>query len=206
MKKTIEYIDPYLAKDKPGYSYGDAPSIRAGITDPDAVELWKTVMRQVRKTENGKKKIVLNAPVTASRLLADKIVEFMEDEEHIYYAFEGEKPKAKDIYEAARFSKSTWGRIMTGELSDLERGNVFAIALALRLNENQTVELLHSAGFSLNYEIELDAAVMYFIKKEERDLDKVWRVLGQFCNVKNGLDCFVFHPQKENQLPDRLRK
>ena len=162
-------------------------------------------MRSTYKKGNGKKEIVLNAPVTASRSLADKIIEFMEDEDHIFYAFDGDRPKAKDIYKGARLSKSTWGRIMTGELSDVERGNVFAIALALRLNEEQTVELLKSAGFLLNYELELDAAVMYFIKKEERDLDKIWRVLGQFSNVKNGLDCFVFHPQTEKQLPDWMK-
>ncbi|MBR4942935.1 MAG: hypothetical protein IKZ28_02795 [Clostridia bacterium] len=201
-KKSYEYVVPHLAVASGECRYGDSLRVSKGVTDPEAVELWETVMREV-KTKDGK--TLLETPTTPSRLLADKIIEFMNDEDHIFYAFDGDKPKAKDIYKAARFGKSTWGRIMAGELSDLERGNVFALALALRLNEEQTADLLHSAGFCVNYGLDLDAAVMYFIRKEERDLDKIWRILGEFCNVKNGLDCFIFRPVTEKQQPERLK-
>ena len=199
-KKSYEYVVPHLAVGSGECVYGKPMRVSAGVVDPDAIALWEDVMREV-KTKDGK--TVLETPTTASRLLADKIIEFMEDEDHIFYAFDGNKPKAKDIYTSAGFGKSTWGRIMSGELSDIERGNVFALALALRLNEEQTEELLHSAGFCLNYGLDLDRAVMYFIRKEERDLKKIWRILGEFCNVKNGLDCFIFRPVTEKQQPKR---
>lgn len=82
---------------------------------------------------------------------------------------------------------------MNGQLPDIERGNVFAIALALKLDEDELIQLLYSAGFALNYSLHLDAAVMYFIKQGIYDIEHIYNVLSQFSDITNGLDCFTFN-------------
>lgn len=167
--------------------------------DPLAEELWNTVICRVEK-DGG---TVLDDPETASAKLSDKINFFMSDSRHIDEKFDGEKPTGKEIYEAAGISKSSWGRIKSGALVDLERGNVFALAVALRLNEEETEQLLHSAGYCINYELELDCAIMFFIRREIYDMKKIRETLGRFSNIDNGFDCFTFRPKNGGQMPKK---
>ena len=177
----------------PSYRCGAPSAPPKQVKGEEALRLWSTVMRPIYDKDGTivKKK----STVTPSLSLAMAIEEILNDEEHIYNKFVDEKPSDKEIYEAAGFSRSKWGRIRSGMLPDVERGNVFALALALRLDEVQTEKLLHAAGFSLNYDLDLDCAVMYFIRNEIYDVNRVYRILGEFCDVKNGLDCFMFHPR-----------
>lgn len=194
------YFDPYEAEAEKKCVFSEPKPIDDRIKDAMAVELWNTVTRKV--VDQNSKKVLLKPVNTASMSFAIKINQFLNDQDHIYNKFDDEPPKASDIYKAAKFSSSKWGRIMSGELPDIERGNAFAIAVALRLNTEQTEELLYSAGFALNYELDLDAAMMFFIKKEIYDLDYIYSVLGCFSNIKNGLDCFIFQPRTNKQKPD----
>ncbi len=181
------------------YTIDPPKKLRQEITSPEAKELWNTVMRK-KRDQNGK--IVQNMPNTASERLAQKIKFYMNDPSHIYEKFCDVPPKAKELYTEARFSKSKWGRIMGGTLPDIERGNAFAIAVVLRLNVEQTEDLLRSAGFCLNYELDLDAAIMYFIEREIYDMNRIYEILGEFCDCTpdNGLDCFIFEPRTEDQM------
>ncbi len=197
--RKLEYFDPYEADAANECIFSAPKRIDKSITDIMATELWNTAMRKVFDKKDDK--VLLRSPDTASMSLARKIHQFMNDKEHIYNKFDDEMPKASDIYKAANFSSSKWGRIMSGEMPDIERGNAFAIAVALRLDTDQTEELLHSAGFAINYELDLDAAMMFFIKKEIYDLDYICSILGCFSNIKNGLDCFVFQPRIDRQKP-----
>ena len=196
--RNIEYFDPYEANTK-DYEFSDPHKINIKTDDPIVVEMWETIMRRV--VDKRSKKVVIGPPDTISLSFAKKILEFMNDEDHIKAKFDEEPPKAMDIYKAAKFSKSKWGRIMSGEMLDIERGNAFAVAIALRLNTEQTEELLYSAGFAINYELDLDAAMMYFIKKEFYNMDFICSVLSSFSNIKNGLDCFIFQPRISKQQP-----
>jgi hypothetical protein len=198
--RKFEYFDPYDKEAKDNCVFSAPMRMEDNIKDPMAVELWNTVMRKV-SDKNDRNRLLLRPANTASLSFAIKIQQFMNDEEHIYNKFDDIPPKAFDIYQAARFSSSKWGRIMSGELTDVERGNAFAVAIALRLNTEQTEELLYSAGFAINYELDLDAAMMFFIKKEIYDLDYIYSVLESFSNIKNGLDCFIFQPRTNKQMP-----
>lgn len=198
--RKLEYFDPYEAEAEGSCSFSAPARIDPSITNHKAVALWNTVMRRATD-KNNSRRVLLRPANTASISFAAKIQQFMNDEEHIYNKFENKPPKASDIYKAAKFSSSKWGRIMSGELTDIERGNAFAVAVALRLNTEQTEELLYSAGFAINYELDLDAAMMYFIKKGIYDVDYIYSALECFSNIKNGLDCFIFQPRTEKQKP-----
>jgi len=183
------------------YRCGAPARLPAGVTGEEATRLWNTVMRPIYgPCQNLVKKKNTVTPSCALTLLVE---EFLNDPEHIDLKFDCERPSDKDIYEAAGFSRAKWGRIKSGKLPDLERGNVFALAIALRLDAEQTEQLLFAAGFALNYDLDLDCAMMYFIHHEIYDMERIYRILSEFCNVKNGLDCFLFRPLEEKQKPDR---
>jgi len=197
--RSLEYFDPFEIREEKGYAIGKPATVPGEIEDEDAKALWCDIMRKA--TDKDGKTCVPTTTVTASASLAKAIAEILDDEEHIARKFGYERPTAQQIYTTAKFSKSKWGRINGGGLPDIERGNVFALAVALRLDTDQTERLLYSAGFALNYDLDLDRAMMYFIKKEIYDMEYIFKVLGQFSNIKNGLDCFVFRPKYKEQKP-----
>ena len=192
--RKFEYFDPYEAKDAKSCTFSEPSKISGSITNPEAIALWNEVMREARDL-NDRKKVLLRRPSTASMSFAGKIQEFLDDKEGMLFRFDEETVTIADIYKAAHFSKSKWGRIMSGKLLDIERGNAFAVAIALHLNVDETEELLYSAGFAINYELDLDAAMMYYIRRQIYDLDRIYATLSCFSDIKNGLDCFAFKPQ-----------
>lgn len=183
-----DIFDPYEAKRYIGVKSSKPARVPESVTDPDAVALWNTVMVSVSLYDQK----ILPMPMTVSRSLGEAVQRFMTDSVRVNKKFGCDKISAKQVYESIHMSRPTWNRITGGQQLDVERGNVFAIALGLRLDEQEVQELLYSAGFALNYRLELDAAIMYFIKKEIYDVDYIYRILSQFSDIKNGLDCFKF--------------
>ena len=187
--KRIEIFDPYEAKNLMGYRISSPKALPNKPLDKNATELWNNVMISVK---NGTK-TVLARPETATYAMGECIRKFMDDEDRTYEKFGVRKLTAAMVYTNAKMSRSAWSRLMNGQLPDIERGNVFAIALALKLDENELIELLYSAGFALNYSLHLDAAIMYFIKNGIYDIDLIYNTLSQFSDITNGLDCFTFN-------------
>lgn len=188
--KTVSYVDPYAAREAEGITVipptREAP---AEITEALGRELFSETHSRLRTADG---KTLKGVPRTITAPLGDMIYDILHDEEHLIRHFDGERPRVDDICAAAGFSPATWNRITGGRLLDIERGNVFAIALALHLDEEQTVALMAAAGFLINYEFELDAAIMFFIHRGIYDMDLIRTVLSQFANIKNGLDRFHF--------------
>lgn len=187
--KRVEIFDPYEAKNLMGYQISTPRALPNKPLDETATDLWNNVMISVR---NGSK-TVLPRPETATYSLGEFIRKIMEDEERSIEKFGVRKLTAAMVYTNAKMSRSAWSRLMNGHLPDIERGNVFAIALALKLNEDELIEMLYSAGFALNYALHLDAAIMYFIKNGIYDIELIYNTLSQFSDIINGLDCFTFN-------------
>lgn len=200
--KSYEYIDPYELDE--GHRLGNPEGgMPAWVKDERAVVMWQDVMRPVKDAEG---KTVLKTADTASQVFARKINQFLNDRDRNFLVFEKDHLSQRAVYRAAGFSKSKWGRIMEGKMSDIERGNAFAVAIALHLNEKETAELLHAAGFAINYELDLDVAMMYFIRRGIYDMEYICSVLGEFCDVDNGLDCFMFQPACSPEESRRIRE
>ena len=190
---TLTWIDPFEERKNPAYAYDKmSERISPEIEDEEAIALWEDVMKRVYKDG----KVLLQTADTVTQVLTRKVMEFLDDEKHLAEKFDGVRPKYRQIYMGAGISKSTWDRLLAGGNSNIARGTVFALAIGLRLNETQTIELLHAAGMSLNYEIDIDVAIMYFIKRGIYDIKRIKRVLSNFSDVSNGLDRFYFQPPK----------
>jgi hypothetical protein len=189
--KKFEYIDPYELDE--GYRLGNpGGGMPKWVTDEAAIAMWKTVMRPVLDKDG---KVAVRCADTVSQVLTRTIDRFLDEKNEFRREYGMPKLTKTTVYERAKLSRANWGRIMSGQLSDIERGNVFALAIALELNAEQTAELLYAAGFAINYELDLDVAMMYFIRNEIYDMDKINEILGYFCDVDNGLDCFMFQPK-----------
>lgn len=193
--KIIEYMDPTELMNEEGVSIQvrKMPSCIEDNLSDRAIEVWKHSKRRII-APNGK--VLMRYAETMTSIFAAKIEEFLSDTEHINSKFGGKRPTDEMMAARAGFSRAKWNRLTAAVHLDVERGNAFAVAIALKLDEKQTEELLYSAGFALNYEHELDSAIMYFIKNEIYDIDVVIETLSEFSDVKNGLDKFTFLPKK----------
>lgn len=193
--KIIEYMDPteLMSEDGVDVKVRRIPSdLEAGLSDR-AIELWKFSKRRITAPDGN---LLMRYADTMTSAFAAKIEEFLSDPEHINAKFGGKRPTDEAVAARAGFSRAKWNRLTAAVHLDIERGNAFAVAIALKLNEVQTEQLLYSAGFALNYELELDSAIMYFIKNEIYDIDVIFETLSEFSDVRNGLDKFTFLPKK----------
>lgn len=192
--KKIEYADPTELGKIPGVTVKVSPipkEAKEGVS-PLACEIWAFSKRKI--TSKGGR-VILRGSETITNSFARKIEEFLSDKEHLDEHFNGKRPTDSEMASRAGFSRAKWNRLTSATHLDIERGNAFAVAVALCLDENQTAELLYAGGFVLNYELELDCAMMYFIKNGIYDLRVITDALSEFCDIRNGLDKFTFSPR-----------
>ncbi len=189
--KKVEYFDPTEVDSVKGASVrvSALPQKFESTATKTAVEVWKFSKRRITNLYG---KVILNSSDTMTNVFARKIEEFLSDLDHLDKHFDGKRPTDEQMAKRAGFSRAKWNRLTSGAHLDIERGNAFAVAIALALDEEQTAELLYAGGFVLNYEHELDCAIMYFIKQGIHDIKLINDTLSQFCDIKNGFDKFTF--------------
>lgn len=85
---------------------------------------------------------------------------------------------APSIYRAAHVSRKTYSSIVSNELRPVSKQTAVAFALALRLSQHETIELLKSAGFSLSDFILEDMIVKVCIQTGINDIDEVNEILA----------------------------
>ncbi len=192
--KALKYFDPTEVGEIRGASVRtmSLPSRLEATATDTARGVWAFSKRKISDLYG---KTVLNSAESMTSVFARKIEEFLSDTEHLEKHFDGKRPTDEQMASRAGFSRAKWNRLTSATHLDIERGNAFAVAIALELDEAQTVELLYAGGFVLNYEHELDCAMMYFIKNGIYDMKLIVSTLSQFCDIKNGLDKFTFTPR-----------
>lgn len=192
--KRIEYCTPTELSKIPSVTVRLSPIPKTKeINTESAREVWEFSKRKIT-AQSGR--VLLRSADTITSSFARKIEEFLSDPEHLKEHFGGKRPTDSQMAKRANFSLAKWNRLTGGTHLDIERGNAFAVAIALELDEDQIAELLYAAGFVLNYELELDCVVMYFINKGIYDMRVINETLSEFCDVQNGLDKFTFDPKK----------
>ena len=194
--KRIEYSDPTELAAIPGMTVKVAPLPKRVEESASSLarEVWAFSKRKIT-SKNGK--VILRGADTMTSVFARKIEEFLSDLDHINKRFGGKRPTDTEMAKRSGFSRAKWNRLTGATHLDIERGNAFAVAIALQLDEKQTAELLYAGGFAVNYEHELDCAMMYFIKNEIYDINVITRTLSEFCDIRNGFDKFTFNPRDD---------
>lgn len=85
-----------------------------------------------------------------------------------------------EVYKNANLSRKLFSKIRTGKGYVPSKRTVLALAIGMRLNLQQTSELLQRAGYALTRNQKLDVIIEYFIGKRRYDIFEINAVLFQY--------------------------
>lgn len=88
--------------------------------------------------------------------------------------------KNSTIYKRANIDRRHFSKIANNDEYQPSKQTVFAFAIALKLDFEQTKDLLHSAGFTLNRSNLSDVIVGYFLEYKIFDVDLVNQILYKY--------------------------
>jgi hypothetical protein len=84
------------------------------------------------------------------------------------------------VYKRANLSRQHWSKIISNENYQPSKRTVVALAVSLRLNLDETKDLLLSAGFALSRSFTFDLVIEYFITQQNYDIYLINEVLFKY--------------------------
>ena len=100
-------------------------------------------------------------------------------EKHLQKLINKEGLKNSEVYAAANISKQYFSKLLKGQVKP-SKEKVLALAVGLRLNMDETVDILKLAGYALSPISQTDAVVENFIEHEDYNVLKIDIVLFDY--------------------------
>ena len=85
-----------------------------------------------------------------------------------------------DVYKRANLSRQHWSKIISTKDYQPGKKTVFALAISMRLNLDETKDLLLAAGFALSHSHLFDIIIEYFIEHQKYNVFEINEVLFKY--------------------------
>ena len=82
-----------------------------------------------------------------------------------------------EVYKRADISKQVFSKIRSNESYHPDKDTAICLCIGLRLNIDETIDLLSKAGYTLSSSIERDLIIRYFIENNEYNMLEINEIL-----------------------------
>lgn len=165
-------------------SCGAAPAAPASLADEADLECAAAApAEQPQRTLNSIKSIPPALTEHFARADSiDKLLEQMEAtfSEALLQEIDAQNLSDPEVYKRAYIDRKLFSKIRSNAQYQPKKPTAVALALALHLNLDDTLDLLGRAGYTLSPSSKADLIVMYFIQHERWDINLINQALYEF--------------------------
>lgn len=98
----------------------------------------------------------------------------------LFRLIDEKEKKDSEVYHKAGIDRRHFSKIRSNPDYQPKKNTVFSLALALELDFEDTEDLLHSAGFSMNYSDKGDIIIQFFMERQNYNLQEINEALHHF--------------------------
>ena len=146
--------------------------------------------RQMRDKQAAMESVMMDACVPMSSAISLEDLLRKTDEgfsEHLQRLIQDSGEKPSEIYNRANVTKQHFSKIINNPGYQPKKTTAVAFAIALKLNLEQTQDLLGRAGYALTNSSKFDVIIRYFIENKQYDIHEINMVLFDFDQLTLGV-------------------
>lgn len=120
--------------------------------------------------------------VCANSRKLDDVLGHIDDtfQKALFYFIDSKNLDEVEVYKKAHIDRRLFSKIRSDEDFKPSKKTAISLCFGLKLNLDESLDLLAKAGFTLSHASRFDLIIEYFLKEEEYDLDILNQVLYDY--------------------------